>query len=141
MSQSRKDLIAQYDIQEPGLQELFNDLFSKTEDDENIAIINNALFGVYSNYGSPLACPQLTLSKHLKNAGYDEMAQKALDGEYDYNYAPKKGASSYTPKQKTSRSDGASPEFNFTRFLMQRIKEHKEATKNADEASSIRPSK
>lgn len=93
MSQSRKDLIAQYDIQEPELKALLDDLCTKPEDANNLVIIKKALRGIYSDFGSPLDDPNTTLIHHLQIAGYADLVKKAINGDYDYNYGPKPSAS------------------------------------------------
>lgn len=87
MSQSRKEIISQYVIQEPGLQNLINDLYNKPEDVNNIAIIKNALRGLYSDVHSSPASQNTTLITHLEMAGYKDLAKNAEHGQYHYHHA------------------------------------------------------
>jgi hypothetical protein len=52
MSQSRKTLMAQYDIQEPGLKALLDDLCEKPESPMNTGIIERAVRGYYAQRGT-----------------------------------------------------------------------------------------
>lgn len=101
MSQSRQELIAQFDIQEPGLKALLDALCEKEFCPMNMGIIERALKGVYSEQGSEeygqydvyaetrdeVYIPQEFLLYDL-NYIYQDMIPAAKAGEYAYNAAP-----------------------------------------------------
>lgn len=137
MSQSRKDLIAQYDIKEPALKELLDDLCSKPEDANNITIIKKALRGIYSDFGSPLAMPELTLNEHLKQAGYPDLAAKVYTGNYDHNYGPKPSAANpnfaaATQHRKDQEQSMANSMFSIIAQLQKDAAAEKKASRNSD---------
>ncbi|QKF94840.1 hypothetical protein QKU48_gp1382 [Fadolivirus algeromassiliense] len=67
-------------------ENLINDLKEKPESYGRDKIIQLACRGHYSDFGSPLHFPMLTLVKHLKELGYDDMVQKVFNGDYDHDF-------------------------------------------------------
>lgn len=101
MSQSRQELIAQFDIQEPGLKALLDALCKKEFCPMNLGIIERALKGVYSEQGAEeygqydmyaetrddVYIPQEYLIYDL-NFLYPDMIAAAKADEYTYVAAP-----------------------------------------------------
>lgn len=98
---SRQALIKKYVIKDENLNQLLKDLLSKPDCDRNRKLIQNALRGVYSDFGSPLPLPLSTLEVELRGAGYDDLAKNVIHGHYDHSFGGKlKGAAS--PKHPAS---------------------------------------
>ena len=71
---------------EPNKQRLFDDIKAKPDSECRRRLCNQVALGVYSDFGSCLACPVLTLVADLKAAGFDDLASNAANGLYDHNY-------------------------------------------------------
>ncbi len=87
---TREELVAKYNIADEGLQALVKDLLALPDSRNNRVILQKALKGTYSDFGSMLAMPATELQNHLLVAkktepAYDALLQKAYTGTYDHN--------------------------------------------------------
>lgn len=64
---------------------LISDLNAKPQSVIRDKIIRTAQRNRYSDFGSCWATPALLLVEHLRRAGFDDMVQKALNGDYDHD--------------------------------------------------------
>lgn len=62
---------------------LVHDLAQKDPTEKRNILIRKAMQGMYSDFSSPLATPQLILAEHLKEVGCPELAQHVYTGRYD----------------------------------------------------------
>ena len=60
------------------------DLMDKPATPMRLFIEEQARKKMYHDFKSSVAAPKLTLRAHLLTAGYDDMAEKVLLGEYDF---------------------------------------------------------
>lgn len=80
--------------QEEGLTNLLRDLDAIPEDERHPTIAKirkNALLGHHSDFMSHHAMPEYVLIDALQKAGYPELAQKVVDGDYEHGYVKKPG--------------------------------------------------
>jgi len=61
-----------------------SDLMSKPDSIERKSLIKNANAKDYHDYQSCFSCPKMLLKVQLQSAGYDDMADKVLKGDYDF---------------------------------------------------------
>lgn len=99
MSKSREATLSEYVTEEKGLKNLLDDLCLKKEDDINLSIIKKALSGTYSDYGSEFALPNMLLVEDLNKAGYEDLTENAIEGEYEHNYGAQASAKHPSPEQ------------------------------------------
>jgi len=75
MSLQEKDEIA--------MKNLVNDLETKEQNDKRDKLIKNAKSHMYCDFSSHLAFPKIKLIEDLQRAGYHDIADKAINGDYD----------------------------------------------------------
>lgn len=61
-----------------------NDIIQKPECVKKQMIIKKAKNKLYHDFESPLAIPKLILYSDLLSADYHDMAQKCINGDYDF---------------------------------------------------------
>lgn len=64
-------------------KDFMNDLMKKDKTEERDYIEEKALKKEYHDFG-PSTFPKSLLIKNLKDAGYEDMLQKAIYGDYDF---------------------------------------------------------
>ena len=64
-------------------KELVEDLWKKPYSLKRAEIEKRAKRGDYHDFDSGLATPKITLVDDLRAAGFDDLAQKTIDGAYD----------------------------------------------------------
>lgn len=62
---------------------LVEDLLKKEQCLERDAIIKRAKDGYYHDFETPVATPKVDLHNHLLAAGYEDLAFKVTQGNYD----------------------------------------------------------
>ncbi|MDR3441479.1 MAG: hypothetical protein P4L65_00510 [Legionella sp.] len=90
----REELIAKYNIIEEGLQALVKDLLALPDNSNNRVILQKALKGIYSDFGSSVDMPRTELQTHLAAAkktepAYEALLQEAYKGTYDHDTGAK----------------------------------------------------
>ncbi len=66
-----------------GTRILVDDLLAKPESWSRAEMLSRARRYRYHSYKSPDAMCSVTMVRHLKNAGFHDLAQNAADGKYD----------------------------------------------------------
>ena len=64
-------------------KDLVEDLWKKPYSLKRAEIEKRAKRGDYHDFDSSLATPKIALVNDLRAAGFDDLAQKAVDGDYD----------------------------------------------------------
>lgn len=64
-------------------KELLEDLWKKPHSLARMEIITRAKRGYYHDFDTTIATPKVQLVADLNAAGFDDLAQKAMDGDYD----------------------------------------------------------
>lgn len=65
------------------MDKLVEDLLRKPENSLRDELIKNALAGRYHDYKTTLEGPKVALVEDCRRYGYDDIARKAMRGEYD----------------------------------------------------------
>lgn len=139
MSQSRQVLVSQYDIKEEGLKKLIDDLCQQPEEPKNMRLVQCALRGTYSDFGSSEVMPSTLLIAHLQSAAlrydsYNALIKKAEQGEYDHNYGPQPSASHPSPEQANQHFQAQKQSFaDSMNFVMEWIKSDIAAKENGQQ--------
>ena len=85
----REAIIKKYMIKDENLKRLLNDLILKPDSKPNRRLMQNALDGEYSDFGSSEALPLMMLECELRGEGYADLAKNVLKGLYDHPYGAK----------------------------------------------------
>jgi len=64
-------------------KDLLEDLWRKPYSLARTTILRRAERGYYHDFDSPLATPKVQLVTELRAAGFEDLAQKTIDGAYD----------------------------------------------------------
>lgn len=64
-------------------KDLVEDLWKKPHSLTRTIILRRAEYGYYHDFDSPLTAPKMTLVSDLREAGFEDLAQKTIDGAYD----------------------------------------------------------
>jgi hypothetical protein len=62
----------------------WTDLMTKPKSSKRKNIEEKALEKIYHDFESTVACPKTTLLHDLKEAGYNDMVEKVIQGNYDF---------------------------------------------------------
>jgi hypothetical protein len=67
-------------------KDLVEDLWKKPHSFKRALILKLAAAGHYHDFDTKLAAPKMQLVADLRAAGFDDLAQKTIDGAYDDEY-------------------------------------------------------
>ena len=64
-------------------KELVEDLTRKPPSATQVALLKRAAAGHYHDFDTPLAAPKMQLVEDLRAAGFSDLADKTINGDYD----------------------------------------------------------
>lgn len=67
-------------------KELLEDLWKKPHSFKRSLLLKRAQAGHYHDFDTELTTPKMQLVQDLKLAGFEDLAQKTIDGAYDDEY-------------------------------------------------------